>query len=62
MRWYRHGEINRVKQPVGKQYTFNKGPEPDNEQMRLAMKNRFSKQQFEVLKKYAELERKWLEK
>jgi len=62
MRWYRNGEMNRLKQPVGKQYIFNKGPESDNEQTRLALKNRFLKQQIEVLKKYAELERKWLEK
>lgn len=54
--------MNRLKQPVGKQYIFNKGLESDNEQTRLAFENRFLKQQIEVLEKYAELERKWLEK
>ncbi|TKI69782.1 hypothetical protein FC756_08905 [Lysinibacillus mangiferihumi] len=62
MRWYSNGEVNRLKQPVGKQYIFNKGPEPDNEQTKLALENRYLKQQIEVLKKYAELEWKWLEK
>ncbi|TKI47908.1 hypothetical protein [Lysinibacillus tabacifolii] len=61
MRWYRNGEVNRLKQPVGKQYSFNKSPEPDNEQTKLTLENRYLKQQMEVLKKYAELERKWLE-
>ena len=27
MRWYKNGEIHRFEQPVGKQYTFNKGPD-----------------------------------
>lgn len=36
MRWYRNGEVNRLKQPLGKQYIFNKGHEPDNEQTKLA--------------------------
>ncbi|TKI70190.1 hypothetical protein FC756_08300 [Lysinibacillus mangiferihumi] len=35
VRWYRNGEVNRLKQPVGKQYSFNKGPESDNEQTKL---------------------------
>ncbi|MGO4346084.1 hypothetical protein AB4Z45_11420 [Paenibacillus sp. MCAF9] len=31
MRWYRKGELNRLEQPVGKQYSFGKGPElPQN--------------------------------
>lgn len=62
MRWYKNGEIHRFEQPVGKQYTFDKGPEYENEQTKLEVENRYLKQQIEVLKKYAELERKWLEK
>lgn len=27
MRWYRNGEVHRLEQPVGKQYSFNKEPE-----------------------------------
>lgn len=62
MKWYRNGEIHRLSQPVGKQYTFGKGPEYDSEVKRLEEENRFLKQQIEVLKKYKELERKWLDK
>jgi transposase-like protein len=59
MRWYRNGELHRLAQPVGKQYAFGKGPEYENETARLQAENRYLKQQVEVLKKYAELERKW---
>jgi transposase-like protein len=62
MRWYRNGEIHRLHQPVGKQYTFGKGPEYDSETAKLQAENRYLKQQIEVLKKYAELERKWRQK
>ena len=62
MRWYKNGETHRFDQPVGKQYTFNKGPEYENEQTKLEVENRYLKQQIDILKKYAELERKWLEK
>ncbi len=62
MKWYREGEMHRLHQPVGKQYTFGKGPEYESEEERLQTENRYLKQQVEVLKKYAELERKWLEK
>ncbi|WP_211634924.1 IS3 family transposase [Lysinibacillus parviboronicapiens] len=51
MRWYRNGEIHRFEQPVGKQYTFGKGPEYENEQTKLVMENRYLKQQIEVFKK-----------
>ena len=59
MRWHRNGEIHRLYQPVGKQYTFGKGPEYSSETAKLQAENRFLKQQMEVLKKYKELERKW---
>lgn len=62
MRWYKNEEMHRLKQPVGKQYTFHKGPEYESEQAKLEAENPYLKQQIEVLKKYAELERKWLEK
>ena len=62
MRWYRNGEIHRLHQPIGKQYTFGKGSEYDSETAKLQMENRYLKQQIEVLKKYAELERKWRQK
>lgn len=62
IKWYREGETHRLHQPVGKQYAFGKGPEYDSNEARLATENRFLKQQIEVLKKYKELERKWLDK
>ena len=62
MKWHRDGEIHRLHQLVGKQYTFGKGPEYESEEERLQIENRYLKQQIEVLKKYVELERTWLEK
>ncbi len=59
LRWHRNGETHRLHQPVGKQYTFGKGPEYGSETAKLQAENRFLKQQIEVLKKYKELERKW---
>ncbi|VDG98058.1 Uncharacterised protein [Lysinibacillus sphaericus] len=59
MRWYRNGEIHRLAQPVGKQYTFGKGPQYESETAKLQAENRYLKQQIEVLKKYKELERSW---
>ena len=59
MKWYRNGETHRLLQPVGKQYTFGKGPEYVDEVEKLKAENRFLKQHIEVLKKYKELERKW---
>lgn len=62
MNWYRNGELHRLEQPVGKQYTFGKGPEYESETAKLQSENRYLKQQIDVLKKYAELERKWCQK
>ena len=59
MKWYKNGEIHRFEQPVGKQYSYGKGPEYENETAKLQAENRYLKQQIEVLKKYSELERKW---
>lgn len=59
MKWYRNGELHRLEQPVGKQYTFSKGPEYDSDTSKLQVENLYLKQQIEVLKKYKELERKW---
>lgn len=46
MKWYRNGEVYRLVQPVGKQYSFNKGPEFSTELARLEAENRFLKQQL----------------
>ncbi|MUT65617.1 helix-turn-helix domain-containing protein [Paenibacillus sp. NEAU-GSW1] len=57
MRWYRNGELHRLEQPVGKQYSYGKGPEYISEVEKLQAENRFLKQQIDVLKKYKEMER-----
>lgn len=57
MRWYRAGELHRLEQPVGKQYSYGKGPEYQSEIEKLRAENRFLQQQVEVLKKFKELER-----
>lgn len=57
LRWYRAGELHRLEQPVGKQYSYGKGPEYESETEKLRAENRFLKQQVEVLKKFKELER-----
>lgn len=62
VRWYKAGESHRFEQPVGKQYTFGKGPVYSSEMEKLRAENRFLKQQNEVLKKYKELERKLIAK
>lgn len=58
MRWYRKGEWNRLEQPVGKQYSYGKGPEYTSELEKVKAENRFLKQQLDLLKKYREMERR----
>jgi transposase-like protein len=58
IRWYRAGETHRLEQPVGKQYSFGKGPEYASELEKLKAEVRFLNQQLDVLKKYKELERR----
>ncbi|WP_310551162.1 IS3 family transposase [Paenibacillus glufosinatiresistens] len=51
MRWYRKGEVHRLEQPVGKQYSYGKVPEHSTELERVKAENRFLKQQLDVPKK-----------
>ncbi|MEC0303168.1 IS3 family transposase [Terribacillus saccharophilus] len=51
VRWYKAGETHRFEQPVGKQYTFGKGPVYSSEMEKLQAENRFLRQQNEVFKK-----------
>ncbi|CAN2249373.1 transposase [Bacillus vallismortis] len=62
VRWYKAGDTHRFEQPVGKQYTYGKGPEYSSEIEKLQAENRYLRQQNEVLKKYNELERKLIAK
>lgn len=50
MKWYRDGEMHRLHQPVGKQYTYGKGLEYASNEARLQAENNYLKQQIEVLK------------
>jgi transposase-like protein len=58
MRWYRSGQWNRLKQPVGKQYSYGKGPEYASELEKVQAENRFLKQQLDLLKKFVEMQRR----
>ncbi|WP_085982516.1 IS3 family transposase [Paenibacillus sp. FSL H8-0457] len=51
MRWYRSGQWNRLEQPVGKQYSYGKGPEYTSELEKVQAENRFLKQQLDLPKK-----------
>ncbi len=62
VRWHKTGDTHRFEQPVGKQYTYGKGPEYSSELEKLQAENRYLRQQSEVLKKYNELERKLIAK
>ncbi len=62
VRWYKAGDTHRFEQPVGKQYTYGKGPEYSSDLEKLQEEIRYLRQQNEVLKKYNELERKLIAK
>ncbi|AMR52351.1 transposase [Bacillus amyloliquefaciens] len=62
VRWHKTGDTHRFEQPVGKQYTYGKGPEYSSELEKLQAENRYLRQQNEVLKKCNELERKLIAK
>ncbi|AMQ71524.1 transposase [Bacillus amyloliquefaciens UMAF6639] len=62
VRWYKAGDTHRFEQPVGKQYSYGKGPEYSSELEKLQAENRYLRQKNEVLKKYNELERKLIAK
>ncbi|ARW06835.1 hypothetical protein S101359_01828 [Bacillus atrophaeus] len=48
--WYKAGDTHR--QPVGKQYTYGKGPEYSSELEKQQAENRYMRKQNKVLKKY----------
>lgn len=62
MKWDRSGELNRLEQPVGKQYSCGKGPEYATELEKVKAENRFLKQQVDLLKKFKEMERRYLQR
>jgi transposase len=62
MRWYPNGEHHRLSQPVGKQYTYGKGPDDDSELSRLKRNVEYYEMRDELMGKYLEIERKWYQK
>lgn len=62
MRWFRAGEEHRFSQPLGKQYSYGKGPEFKTELEKLRVTNKQLEIQLEILKKYKEIERRWSQK
>lgn len=59
MKWFRDGEEQRLAQPIGKQYTFGKGPEEISELEQLKRKLAIYEMREELVGKYQEIERKW---
>ncbi|UQZ45782.1 IS3 family transposase [Bacillus sp. PK3-037] len=51
VRWHKAGDTHRFEQPVGKQYTYGKGPEYASDLEKLQAENRYLRQQNEVPKK-----------
>jgi transposase-like protein len=62
MRWERNGESYRFDQPIGKQYSYGKGPESMTELEAERKKNKHLEMKLEILKKYIDLERSWFHK
>ncbi|KML41906.1 IS3 family transposase [Cytobacillus firmus] len=62
MKWHREGLVHRFSQPVGKQYTYGKGPDVLSEVDELRRKNKQLEMQLDILKKYQEIERSWSRK
>lgn len=57
-RWVQNGEEHRLRQPVGKQYTYGKGPQ-DSEIDRLRQQVEYYEMKEALRGKYQELERRW---
>lgn len=60
MQWYRGGDEHRLSQPIGKQYSFGKGPEELSEIEQL--KRQIKHLEIKNLKKYQEIEGSWYQK
>ena len=62
LRWYKNGETHRFNQPVGKQYTYDKGVLEESEIERLRMENKQLKARIDIMGKYQEIERMLMQK
>lgn len=57
MKWYRENQVHRFNQPIGKQYTYGKGPDTQSDDEKKERQITHLKQENEILKKYLELEK-----
>ena len=60
--WFRDGDLHRLEQPAGKQYSFGHCSEGSTKEEVLSNQNRSLKAHNEILKKYIQLERRWFRK
>ena len=60
--WYRDGEVHRLSQPAGKQYSYGKGPDNSLPEENLKLQINSLEYQVKLLKKYNEMERRWYRK
>lgn len=60
--WYQAGEVERLSQPIGKQYSHGHGPEGTTPEESLEIRNTILENQVKILKKYRKMERKWYQK
>lgn len=60
--WYKAGNIDRLSQTIGKQYTYGFGPEGHQSEETDNQKILRLKKQVMLLKKYEKIEREWYQK
>ncbi|UGB29282.1 IS3 family transposase [Metabacillus sp. B2-18] len=51
MKWYRENQVHRFNQPIGKQYTYGKGPDTQSDDEKKERQITHLKQENEILKK-----------
>lgn len=59
MRWYKTGQDHRLSQPIGKQYSYGKGPAELSELEQKDLQIRQLKAKVAVLEKLEEVLRRW---
>ncbi len=60
--WYKAGELNRLSQPIGKQYSYGHGPEGKTPEETLSIKNVILENHVMLLKKYLKKDKEWYQK
>lgn len=59
MQWYKSGQDHRLSQPIGKQYSYGKGPAELSELEQKELQIRHLKAKVAVLEKLEEVLRRW---